>query len=142
MSKFDINTVKMDARYKGREVEKSRDCTHGWVYDAGRVRLKGRRRSMTVPFRMGTGLGGRTPTPGEVLASLRYDAQAGQGSFDDFCSELGYDPDSREAERVHRACIAIRGKMERVFGEDFDALMDLDPEELEREAFEAAEVAK
>lgn len=139
MSGFDISTVKMNARHKGREVEKPRDCKRGWEYDAWRVRLKVGRRSMTVPFRMGTGLGGKTPTVGEVLASLRYDAQAGQGSFDDFCSELGYDADSREAERVYKACIAIRGKMERVFGDDFDALMDMDPDELEREA---AEVAK
>ena len=40
-----------------------------------------------------------------------------------FCSELGYDSDSRKAERVWRACQETPGYMQKLFGADFEAFM-------------------
>lgn len=44
------------------------------------------------------------------------DANAGRESFDDFCSNFGYDNDSRKAEKTHKACIAIDNKLASVIG--------------------------
>ncbi len=41
------------------------------------------------------------PSPYDILACLeKYDYE----SFEDFCSQLGYDTDSRNAERIYNAC--------------------------------------
>ena len=41
------------------------------------------------------------PSPYDILASLeKYDYR----SFEDFCSEFGYDTDSRNAEKIYNAC--------------------------------------
>lgn len=40
----------------------------------------------------------------EVLASACRDAIGGNQSFADFCSDYGYDEDSRKAEAVYFAC--------------------------------------
>lgn len=47
------------------------------------------------------------PTLLEVCYSLAMDAQSGQESFSDFCSNYGYDEDSRKAEETWRACVDI-----------------------------------
>jgi hypothetical protein len=39
-------------------------------------------------------------------------------SFTDFCSEFGYDEDSRKADRTHRALLEQSAKLERIFSED------------------------
>ena len=44
------------------------------------------------------------------------DALSGLYSFDEFCSEFGYDPDSRKAEKVYKACKRAYAKFERVSG--------------------------
>lgn len=47
------------------------------------------------------------PTLLDVCYSLAMDAQSGQESFSDFCSNLGYDEDSRKAEVTWRTCADI-----------------------------------
>lgn len=45
------------------------------------------------------------PTVTDVLACLTSDAGCVDGTlFEDFCSEFGYDTDSRKAEQTYRAC--------------------------------------
>lgn len=39
-------------------------------------------------------------------------------SFSDFCSEYGYDEDSRKAEKTHRACLEQSARLEKIFSED------------------------
>lgn len=52
---------------------------------------------------------GTIPGPSllEVCYSLAMDAQSGQESFSDFCSNFGYEEDSRKAEKTWRACADI-----------------------------------
>lgn len=56
-------------------------------------------------------ISGKDPIPGptllEVCYSLAMDAQSGQESFEDFCSNFGYDTDSRKAEATWRSCADI-----------------------------------
>jgi hypothetical protein len=58
----------------------------------------------------------------DVLHSLQSDASAPL-LFEDFCSEFGYDTDSRKAESTHRACLRIRGELERMLGADYEEFM-------------------
>ena len=46
------------------------------------------------------------PTVEQVLDCLVLDASCWESNrtFEDFCAELGYDTDSRKAERVYQAC--------------------------------------
>jgi hypothetical protein len=47
-------------------------------------------------------------TDGDLLDALECiisDALSGVYTFDEFCSEFGYDEDSRRAEKIHKACI-------------------------------------
>lgn len=60
-----------------------------------------------------------------VMHSLVMDAQAGDESFEEFCSNLGYDEDSRKAESIHRACQDIGKKFRQLVGKDFDAIEEM-----------------
>lgn len=44
-------------------------------------------------------------------------AQAGEMSFDDFCSDFGYDNDSRKAEAIHRQCKKALKSVSRIFSQ-------------------------
>ena len=59
-----------------------------------------------------TGNGGNEPTSYDVIACLqKYDV----GSFENFCSEFGYDVDSRSAERVYKAVCKEFEKVDKFF---------------------------
>jgi hypothetical protein len=64
-----------------------------------------------------------TPDLSDVVECLLSDAQAGAQSFEDFCSDFGYDVNSREAERTHNACRDNLCKLLRAFG--FDGIATL-----------------
>lgn len=73
--------------------------------DHWRCILRHGRRRMTVYFSKGIGHKGTEPTIAEVLDCLASDASTvdnAQG-FEDWASDLGYDPDSRKAERTFKA---------------------------------------
>ena len=55
------------------------------------------------------------PTQANVLYSLLLDAQCADQNFDDFCSDLGYDPDSRKDFKIYEACCEILQKMRKIF---------------------------
>lgn len=59
-----------------------------------------------------TGSGGNKPTPYDVLACVtKYEA----GSFDDFCSDYGYDNDSRKAHKIYKAVLREWKNIEKLF---------------------------
>ena len=80
------------------------------------LRYKGRQYSFD--YWCGVGIE-REPDAETCLDSLLSDAQSGELSFEDFCGELGYDQDSRKAERIHNACHKASVSMQRLLGEDF-----------------------
>jgi len=85
------------------------------------VRLRFQGRSITTPFFMGSAHCSE-PTAADVLSSLVLDTQCGEESFEDFCADLGYDPDSRKAERIWAQCHKIAPKVRRFLGDSFDAI--------------------
>lgn len=59
-----------------------------------------------------TVLGPKKPNPAEVLGRVCADYQsAAQESFPDWCSNLGFDEDSRKAYRLYEDCQAIGPKL-------------------------------
>ncbi len=46
------------------------------------------------------------------------DAISGNYSFDEFCSEFGYDTDSRQAEKIYRKCIKQYDRLSKIFDGD------------------------
>jgi hypothetical protein len=54
------------------------------------------------------------PTAASVLYSLTLDSSAVGISFASWCGEFGYDTDSREAERIYRACQDNADKLARI----------------------------
>lgn len=58
------------------------------------------------------------PTAKRVLESVLMDVscvESGQ-TFEDFCAEIGYDADSRRAERIYNACLKERDQIGELFG--------------------------
>lgn len=53
------------------------------------------------------------------------EALAGVDSFESFCSEFGYDTDSRNAEKIWRACKRSTNKIFNLTGYSVDMLYDL-----------------
>ncbi len=87
-----------------------------------RVTLRYQGRRMTVPFWTGIGWT-HEPSAADVLDCLASDAGSAQLSFEDWCEELGYDSDSRKAERTYNATLKQTEALRRLMGDDFDALV-------------------
>lgn len=60
----------------------------------------------TCEYSQGSGIEG-WPRARRVLESLILDATSGIDDFEDFCSNTGFDPDSRQAKRTHEACTKV-----------------------------------
>lgn len=54
----------------------------------------------------------------EAFQCFVSDATSGLQDFEEFCSEFGYDTDSRSAERTHKACQRAAAKLSRVYSGD------------------------
>jgi hypothetical protein len=82
-----------------------------------KCKLKHGRRSMTVFFSMGSAHTGE-PEPADVLDCLASDASGAENasSFEDWCSEYGYDTDSRKAEKTYRIIERQAEKLKNLLG--------------------------
>lgn len=91
---------------------------NGWEPGASHwkvtLRCKGRR--LTTEFHQGSAHT-ESPTAADVLSCLVSDAASVEyeGSFEGWAESLGYDPDSRKAERVYEACQRIREDVQALF---------------------------
>jgi len=101
----------------GRMNETDKQPMHHW-----RVTLRFEGRRTTVDFWQGLGHSAE-PTAADVLSSLVLDASSYEnaGSFEAFVADLGYDEDSRAAERVYKACGKMAPRVRKLLGEHFDA---------------------
>lgn len=84
-----------------------------------RVTLRFRGRRMTVPFSQGSAHTSE-PTAANVLGCLLSDAISADESFEEWCDNLGFDTDSRKAERTYKVVQAQSEKLKRLLGDDFD----------------------
>ena len=111
-------TASVEAEGYGRDED-------GWEHNAYKVTLHYQGRQMTTRFRTGLGWD-REPSASDVLESLLSDAAGIENlrdgdSFEEWAAEYGYDPDSREAEKIYRAVESQTKKLERLLGDDYQA---------------------
>lgn len=104
-----------------------------WQHYAYKLRLtrkdeNGRRKSLTVAWKQGLGLKD-APSVAEVLYNVAGDARFGRDDFEEFCANLGYDSDSREAEKTWRACQSQERKLARFLGDALASELIEDVEE-------------
>ena len=79
-------------------------------------------RSMKLNFGQSLAEGSNPPSEYDVLATItKYDP----GSFEYFCSEYGYDTDSRKAEQTYKAVLKEWRDVDRVFGDCLDDLEEI-----------------
>lgn len=77
--------------------------------DIGKVRRKQLYEELLKPVK---------PTEASVLHSLILDIDGASEAFDDWCSQYGYDTDSRKAERIYFECQEHRKKVNSIFSLD------------------------
>lgn len=79
-----------------------------------KVTLRNGKKSLTVGYHMGSAHRGE-PVCTDVLHSVISDAQMFYQArgFEDFCGDLGYDPDSRKAEKFWKSIKATAPKVKR-----------------------------
>lgn len=87
--------------------------------------LKYQGRRYSFDFWQGPAITGE-PTVEGCLDCLLSDSQGGEQSFEEFCSEFGYDQDSRKAETIWKACQKTAVGMRRLLGDDFETFLYAD----------------
>ena len=92
------------------------DTFHGYKGKLGAVQYSTRK--LTTYFSKGYGHHGAEPTADEVLDCLSSDASCVDNArdFEDFASELGYDSDSRQAEKIFKARKHSAARLEKFLG--------------------------
>lgn len=97
-----------------------------WLDRASHYKCKFRlgRRQLSTFFSMGSAHT-EEPTAADVLDCLASDAASVDSarSFEDWCSDIGYDTDSRKAERTYKACERQAAALKQFVGADYDALL-------------------
>lgn len=96
------------------------DMPDGSLHYRCTLRKGGRR--MTVYFSQGPAIQGE-PTIEGVLSCLASDTD-GAENFDSWCRDLGFDTDSRRAERIYKATVKATDGLRRLFNGSFDTLLD------------------
>lgn len=81
-------------------------------------------RELTTYFSMGYAHS-RKPEAADVLDSLANDAIGFENakSFEDWCGELGFDTDSRKAERTFRIIEKQAKQLRRFLGDEYDVIL-------------------
>lgn len=87
--------------------------------DNWRCVLRAGRSRMTIYFSKGLGHKGAAPEAAEVLDCLASDAAGFENAqgFEDWCSEYGYDADSRRAERTFKTVERQAKRLRAFLGE-------------------------
>lgn len=83
------------------------------------VTLRAGRFSMRVPFSQGSAHT-EAPTAADVLDCMASDAAGYENarSFEEWCSEYGYDTDSRSAERIYHTVAKQSARLKAMLGAD------------------------
>jgi len=79
-------------------------------------------KSYTAKFGQSIAAGANEPTAYDILSCLtKYEP----GTFENFCSDYGYNSDSRAAEKIYKAVKKEFAGVERVFGDVLEQLQEI-----------------
>jgi hypothetical protein len=94
------------------------DADPKWQGYHYKVTLKYKKKQMTIYFSMGIGLD-HEPKAEEVLDCLSSDSSSVENNnFEDWCRDLGYDTNSRKAEKIYKICQKQAEKLEKFLGKE------------------------
>jgi hypothetical protein len=118
--------IALTCEYLGQSEDDERVNGRPIYRDDWKTTLHLQRRRMTVQFHMGLGHKGKEPEVTDVLGCMVMDAQSIEDtdSFEDWADELGYDPDSRKAERIYKATQTEANKLRRLLGDLYQEYLD------------------
>lgn len=109
--KHNVKLNILGSEYTNKKWDDAKNNTWRYVF---KCKLTCNNRSYTFEFGQSINSGDKEPTMYDILACMqKYDV----GSFEDFCSEFGYDEDSRTAGKIYNACLKEFEAMERLFNE-------------------------
>lgn len=126
--------VGIEATYQGRQKDED-----GWEHDAWDVTLTYQGQTYAgISYRMGTGhskpatyadgaMGYQpvkdwkptAPDAATVVDSLLSDVSGLDRRFEDWAADLGYDEDSRKAERIYIECLKVLPRLQALLGADY-----------------------
>lgn len=113
-----IKLVKIGEPVYKKYFSDDKDCR--WVF---KMKLSRNGKSYTFNFGQSLKSGSETPDIYSVLSCLqKYDV----GSFDDFCSEFGYDVDSIKTMKSYKAVCREFAAVQRLFGDILDDLQNFE----------------
>ena len=95
------------------------DKSERWVF---KMKLTRNGKSYTFNFGQSIASGCTPPKMYDVLACIE---KYGYSSFEDFCNEMGYDTDSRNAEKTYKAVQKEFAAVERLFSDIMEELRDI-----------------
>lgn len=123
--------IEVKERFKWEEGEKI-DTTpaESWRVRLARTDSNGTPRSMVVQFHKGSkAMGcldpGKAPDTADALDCVLTDAEvAAYPSFEDWASNLGFDPDSIRARNLYRRCQRQTARLRTFLGEQFQPFLE------------------
>lgn len=124
---------KVTSTVKAGNKESAQGGLTGWkaISNPWTIELRYQGRKMPISYWTGSALG--EPTTADVVYCLLTDWVDVVVAFEDWALDLGYDTDSRAAEKIYMECIDQTCRAKTLFGEDVDAFMgayqEEDPEE-------------
>lgn len=114
-----VGTVQCVATY----VQEPNEPWHDRMRTHWTVRLMCNGQTIESPFSQGSAHT-KPPDATSVLSCLSMDAYRGSETFEEFCSDLGYDTDSRSAYDTWQTCRDTELRMRRMFGNKFDTVTE------------------
>lgn len=100
-----------------------KDETFTLEHDLWEIRLKYKREEIIFEFHNSNAELGNAPSLYSILACVGSDGLLEAGTFESFCSELGYDTDSRKHHKIYRLVCEQKAKIEKLFTrEELEAL--------------------
>ena len=112
-----INNIKLSLTRTDYTEEDYKD---EWKKTANKYKARiiyNNKKSMTIIYYTGNGWK-KDPVLEDILGSILLDVTYLDYGFEDFASELGYDPDSRTAEKIYKDIQKQAKKINRIFSKE------------------------
>jgi hypothetical protein len=120
--KHDITLASVKV-HENPNMEGGKDMSHYQVRLTRKIGYNQEKKFVTF-FSMGSAHK-KGPTLNDILPCLAMDAATREFSFEDFCSNYGYDSDSRKAKQIYNTTLAQTKKLESFLGDAFEELLEI-----------------
>jgi hypothetical protein len=99
-----------------------------WDHNVWKVTLRTDGRQFTTSYMTGLGYTGGELSASDVLETLISDAWTAENAdgFEDWANELGYDEDSRSAERAYRTVVRQTKRLRTFLGDRYGEFLALE----------------